>query len=134
MSERQKIACISVIGPDYNPIILQRYCSEKQEQEIETLLFCSLDYFDSKGKGYAGFIGNILTSDRFQVWGYKTNLRYKIVVLTFHYSNLRDDHMKSICEKIKSILFSAFMDPFYLPFTPIKSPLINQKIESVAST
>ena len=130
MSEKQKIACVAIIGPDNNPIFVRRYTSEKQEQEIDTLLFCSLDYFDQKSKTQAGFIGNLQTSDRFQIWGYRTNLSYKIVILSFHNSNVKDDEMKNLCEKIKKLLFGVFMDPVYQPFSPIKSQKILEQVDS----
>lgn len=136
MSDK-KIACVAAIGPDNNPILLRRYCIEKRDQEIDTLLFCSLDYFDnagdaeSKTKATNQWLGNLQTSDRFQIWGYKTNLNYKIVIFTFHNLPIKDEDMKALSEKIKKIIFSAFMDPFYQPFSVIKSESIFKQIDAL---
>lgn len=136
MSDK-KIACVAAIGPDNNPILLKSYCIEKRSQEIDTLLFCSLDYFensidsDPKSKSTNQWLGNLQTSDRFQIWGYKTNLNYKIVVFTFHNVPANNEDMKALCEKIKKIIFSAFMDPFYQPFTVIKSESIYKQIDAL---
>ena len=131
MSETPKIACVAIIGPDCNPLLVRRYTSEKQEQEIDTLLFCTLDYFDQKSKSPPGFLGNLQTSDRFQIWGYRTNLSYKIVVFSFHNANVKEDEMRTLCEKVKKILSQIFMDPFYQPFSPIKSQRICEQIDAL---
>ena len=129
-----KISCLTIIGPDNNPLLLQKYCNEKQDLEIETLLFCSLDYIDQKKDKDSFFLGKLQTTDRFQIWGYKTNLKYKIVILTSHSSKLKEEEIENIFEKIKLVLFGCFMDPFYIPFSVIKSPKVIEKIENIILT
>ena len=136
-----QIACISIIGPDNNPILIEKYCEESQSQEIDTLLFCSLDYFDQPSnpakrtlKSGDRFLGNIQTSDRFQIWGYRASLGYKIIVLTVHVITIPDSQMKSICEKVKDVLFDSLMDPFYQPFALIESPKVISKITEIAKS
>lgn len=134
------IACISIIGPDNKPLLIEKYCQENDELEIDTLLFCSLDYFEQINqpnrkpalKANERFLGNIQTSDRFQIWGYKAGLGYKIVILTSSQSSVQEVVMKSLCEKIKDILIDSFMDPFYQPFAMIESEAVIQKIGDVA--
>jgi hypothetical protein len=129
----QQIACIAVIGPDNNPLLIQKYCEETQELEIDTWLFCSLDYFDSQVARKPPtkperFLGNIQTSDRFQIWGYKAGLGYKVIILTFHTAKPQDSAVKALCEKVRDSLFDSIMDPFYLPFSMIESPAVLSKI------
>jgi hypothetical protein len=131
----EEIACISVIGPDNNPLVIQKYCKETQDLEIDTWLFCSLDYFDGqvvrKTAKPERFLGNIQTSDRFQVWGYKAGLGYKIIILTFHMALLQDLGVRTLCEKVRDILFDSLMDPFYVPFSMIDSAAVLRKIDDL---
>jgi hypothetical protein len=133
----QQIACIAVIGPDNNPLIIQKYCEETQELEIDTCLFCSLDYFDGQPMRKTSskldrFLGSIQTSDRFQIWGYRAALGYKIIILTFHTTSLQDTTIRTLCEKTKDVLFDALMDPFYAPFSIIESPAVIAKIDDLS--
>ncbi|OHT17690.1 hypothetical protein TRFO_00999 [Tritrichomonas foetus] len=136
-----QIACIAIIGPDNNPILIEKYCEESQNQEIDTLLFCSLDYFDQPQN--AGpkkplknssdrFLGNIQTSDRFQIWGYKSSLGYKIIILTVHIVSIPENSMRGVCERVKDVLFDSLMDPFYQPFSLIESPKVIAHIKDIA--
>ncbi|KAH0793440.1 trafficking protein particle complex subunit 2-like protein [Histomonas meleagridis] len=138
-SQNMQVACVAIIGPDGNPLLIEKKCEEKQEHEIDSLLFCSLDFFDQPTqrkipKLSDRYLGNIQTSERFQIWGYKAGLGYKIIVLTFHVVNLQDNFMKSVCEKIKDVLFDAILDPFYTPFSMIESPSALSRINEIAAT
>lgn len=138
-----QIACISIIGPDNNPILIEKYCEESQNQEIDTLLFCSLDYFEQPQNTGSKkpikntndrFLGNIQTSDRFQIWGYRASLGYKIIILTVHIISIPDNAMKSICEKVRDVLFDSLMDPFYQPFALIESSRVISKITEISQS
>lgn len=138
-----QIACISIIGPDNNPILIEKYCEESQNQEIDTLLFCSLDYFEQPQNTGSKkpikntndrFLGNIQTSDRFQIWGYRASLGYKIIILTVHITSIPDNAMKSICEKVRDVLFDSLMDPFYQPFALIESSRVISKITEISQS
>ena len=143
MSETEvppSVCYIAIIGPDNNPIYTQKYCSEKQKLEMDTILFCSLDYFDQQVskktvmKSNDSFLGCIQTTDRFQIWGYKTGLKYKIIVLTSHIASLSDNFMQSFCDQIKDALFNAIMDPFYTPFSVLDSPRFQERIQALIKT
>ena len=142
-SPNNQIACISIIGPDNNPILIEKYCEESQNQEIDTLLFCSLDYFEQPQNTGSKkpikntndrFLGNIQTSDRFQIWGYRASLGYKIIILTVHITSIPDNTMKSICEKVRDVLFDSLMDPFYQPFALIESSRVISKITEISQS
>ncbi|KAK8841174.1 hypothetical protein M9Y10_027374 [Tritrichomonas musculus] len=142
-TSNNQIACVSIIGPDNNPILIKKYCEESQNQEIDTLLFCSLDYFEQpqnpgpkkQSKSSSDrFLGNIQTSDRFQIWGYKASLGYKIIILTAHVTSIPEASMRTICEKVRDVLFDSLMDPFYQPFALIESPRVISKINEIAQS
>ena len=134
----QEVACIAIVGPDNNPILIRKY-KEAQDMELDSLLFCSLDYFDTqnnqkKSGSKERFLGSINTSDKFQIWGYRAALQYKIIVLTGHLASTQDGQMKAICEKTRDVLFDAIMDPFYTPFAIIEASGIIPKIDQIAQT
>lgn len=134
-----QVACIAVIGPDSNPILIEKFCDEKKEHEIDTILFCALDFFDQPNqrkslKSSDRYLGNMQTSDRFQTWGYRCGLGYKIIVLTFHIVNSQDNVMRGLCERVKDVLFSALTNPFYEPFSMIDSPIAVAKIAEIAKS
>ena len=133
-----QVACIAVVGPDNNPILIRKYCDEQQEMELDSLLFCSLDHFDpqsnQKKSGSKERFFSISTSDRFQIWGYRAALQYKIIVLTLNGANIQDAAMKSICEKTRDVLFDAIMDPFYSPFAMIEAGDVVKRIDDIAAT
>jgi hypothetical protein len=133
------VACVGIIGPDNNPLLIQKSCAEGQHVEIDTLLFCSLDYFEAPSAGKKApkavdrFLGNIQTSDRFQIWGYRAPLGYKIVVLTWHTATFPDVAVRRLCEEIKDVLFDALLDPFYVPFAAIESAGVVAKIAAASA-
>jgi hypothetical protein len=130
------IACVAVLAPDNSPILVKKYWDEVDDLVIDTLLFCSLDYFDAQmqqrkatGKAVDRFIGNLPPSDsRLQTWGYRANLGYKIVVLTPATANAPESLIRGLCEKLKEMLFDCIMDPFYVPFSTIEAKAALQKV------
>lgn len=140
---QKQVACVAIIGPDDNPILIRKYCHESQEMELDALLFCALDYFvpqakakergkDKDRKNDDRFLGNINTSDRYQTWGYKAALRYKIIVVTVHLNSVQDGPIKQLCERLSDALFDAIMDPFYQPFVMIEAPNVLAKVDNLA--
>ena len=128
----RKIASIAIVGPDSNPLFIRKYVEEQSEIEIETLLFCSLDSFDpSTNKSKASFMGNIHSSDRFKVWGYLAPLNYKIMVLTLHIANVQEAAVKGLMESIKTEFFKVIADPFYVPFSVIKTQSFVSKMDRI---
>lgn len=136
------VACVAVIGPDDNPLLFRKYCDENHEFEIDSLIFCALDHFDGPAGGgqraattrgaVGSFIGNISMSDRFQIWGYRAALKYKIIVLTFHLMSIEESSIRAMCENVRDIMFDAITDPFYIPFSMMEQPHIRQKIDNAA--
>jgi hypothetical protein len=133
------VACIGIIGPDNNPLLIQKNCQEAQDLEIDTLLFCCLDYFEVQGGGHKStkppdrFLGNIQTSDRFQIWGYRASLGYKIIILTSHTATFSDGVVRRLCEDVKDILFDAILDPFYIPFSVIESEAVLASLNTASA-
>jgi len=135
------VACVAVVGPDGTPLLVRKYCDEVQDLEIDALLFCSLDHFDPPVSGTPkkaarpdGFLGNVNTSDRFQIWGYRAPLRYKIIILTYHCSSVQESPMRALCEKVRDILFDALMDPFYTPFAMIDAAHATRRVDDAAAS
>jgi hypothetical protein len=130
------VACIGIIGPDNNPLLIQNNCKEAQSFEIDTLLFCSLDHFEVQASAKKSskppdrFLGALQGSDRFQIWGYRASLGYKIIVLTSRMPTFLDSAVRRLCEEVRDILFDALLDPFYLPFSMIESETIIGKIKA----
>lgn len=131
-----QVACIAIVGPDNNPILIRKYCEEKHEMELDSQLFCSLDHFETQKHApkTSGFLGTISTDERFQIWGYRASLKYKIIVLTGHLANQQEGDVKKLCEKVKDALFDAFMDPFYAPFSMLESKEVVTKIDELAKS
>lgn len=135
-----QVACIAIVGPDNNPILIRKYCEEKHEMELDSQLFCSLDHFEAtpatqkRGVKTDRFLGTISTDERFQIWGYRASLRYKIIILTGHLANQQEAQIKLLCEKVKDTLFDAFMDPFYAPFSMLESKDVIAKIDEIAKS
>jgi hypothetical protein len=107
------------------------------------IIFCALDAFDQQAgqrkstiRGTDRFFGPIQPAegqrDRFQVWGYRANLGYKIVVLTIAQPPVSESAVRGLCEKVKDGLFDRVLDPFYRPFSPLDSPALLAKVNKEA--
>jgi hypothetical protein len=69
------------------------------------------------------------TQPRFQVWGYRLSLGYKIVVLSLFVQPPVPEHsIRAFCEKVRDAVFDRVMDPFYQPFAAMDSPGIIARI------
>jgi hypothetical protein len=105
----------------------------------DTLLFCSLDHFEVQASARKStkppdrFPGALQGSDRFQIWGYRASLGYKIVILTSRMPTFLDSAVRRICEEVRDILFDALLDPFYIPFSMIESEAIIAKITAAGA-
>ena len=137
MDDSHGIACVSIMSPDNNPIFIQKYGNEIEELEMDSLIFCSLDFFETK-VGHKStskndsYLGNIQNSDQFQVWGFKPGLNYKIIILTYHTQAIIPyQTMISTFKKIQDLLFNAFMNPFYVPFSLLDS---NSRFKDMVQT
>jgi hypothetical protein len=142
MTNSGVIGCVAVLGPDNSPILVYKPMSENQDFEMDTIVFCSLDHFESQAQQRRGtlrpsdrLIGPLpLTESRFQTWGYRASLGYKIVVLALGAVGLTDAPIRQLCDRVKDALFDCVMDPFYVPFSSIESePTLQRVKDSVAA-
>jgi hypothetical protein len=137
MSTSGAIGCVAVLGPDNSPILIYKPMSEMQDFEMDTILFCSLDHFEHQATQRRGtlrpsdrVIGPLpLAESRFQTWGYRATLGYKIVVLALTSVNLAESVIRQLCDRVKDALFDSVMDPFYAPFSSIESEATLQKVK-----
>ena len=130
------ISCVSIIGPDDSLLFIRKYPVDSYNFEIDSIVFCSLDYIsqDKRTSKKERFIGQLQMPDqKYNVWGYKTALGYKIIILTNPIPNPSESTIKSISEKIKDVLFVQFTNPFYKPFSPINSVNFTNKINQIVS-
>jgi hypothetical protein len=134
------VGCIAIIGPDNSPLLIHKAVPEKQDFEFDTLLFCSLDYFENQtqtrrpaARPGDRFLGTIQSAERYLIWGYKAVMGYRIIVLTAIMQN-QDTVVRGICEKVKDVLLETILDPFYSPFSIIESAIAKEKVASLAAT
>lgn len=123
--------CISIIGPDTNPIYIGRFCDENIHKELDFYLFCSLDYFDNSSNEL-NVVYKLHEYDNYQTWGCTCFLDYKIIVvsqLSLKTDAVIMEEAQKICDRVRSILKDALMDPFYKPFSEIKSRKIRERLE-----
>jgi hypothetical protein len=132
------IGCVAVLSPDNAPILIRKIADENQDFEFDTIIFCAIDRFVPQPaqrkttiRSADRLIGPFQASDgpsRFQVWGYKTSLGYKIIVLSIAQPAIPDHAVRTFCEKVRDAVFDRLMDPFYQPFSAMDSPAILDRI------
>jgi hypothetical protein len=140
MASTRAIGCVEILGPDNSPILIYKAMNESQDFEMDTIVFCSLDHFEGHAQQRRAtlrasdrLIGPLpLPESRFQTWGYRASLGYKIVVLALAAVGLTDAPIRQLCDRVKDALFDCIMDPFYAPFSSIESEPTLQKIKESA--
>lgn len=126
--------CTAITGPDDSLLFIEIYTDDRQEMELESIVFCSLDYFSQmQGRGRnQRFLGLLPMPDsRYNVWGYKAALGYKIHLLTTPVQAPPENAIKQVCERIKDALFEAISNPFYKEFSPFRNEAIKTKIRDI---
>lgn len=131
MDSSSPFACVCIIGPDNAPVFMHGYTPEDCPNEFETVAYISLDFFDLPSNARQDFLPDIQASSRFRTWGYRAQLGYKVVVMTYHTSNVDETRIREFCGQISTILTAGFMDPFYTPFTPLNSEKVLKNIDNL---
>lgn len=134
------ISCISIIGPDESLLCIYKNSKDQNDLELDGIVFCSLDYFPQNKSGRNALpnfgrnekFANIYNKDNYMAFGYKAPLSYKIIIVIPFVQNPNEASLKSICERVKDVLFDAISDPFYSPFSPIHN--LKNRIAAIAST
>jgi hypothetical protein len=132
---RSAIGCVAVLGPDNAPLLIRKIADEHQDFEFDTIIFCAIDSFgqpmgaNAPRKSMGRLIGPFPSADgqtRFQVWGYKASLGYKIIVLA--QPPVAEIVIRGFCERVRDAVFDRITDPFYEPFSPMDAPAILSRI------
>lgn len=134
------ISCIAVVGPDESLLLICKDESASDDLELDSLVFCSLDYFSQSRSGRNALqnigrnekFANICNKENYMVFGYRAPLSYKIVIVIPFVQNPNEAAIRSICERTKDVLFDAISDPFYAPFSPIFG--LKNRVKAIAST
>lgn len=137
------IQCLSIIGPDNSLLYIKKYATgndsnDDNDLEMDLIIFSSLDFMPQgktfgqiKKERFSGFI-NQTQSDKYNCYGYKAPLGYKIIVLLLNVQNQpNQSNIQTLCDKVKEELFHSFWNPFYSPFSPITSPNLIERIDKL---
>ena len=129
------VACVSIIGPDDSLMFIDKYTSSNT-LDLDYLVFCSLDHFPvskahKAGKGEKVVVEIPLNHQEYCVWGYRSSLKYRIIIVSQITFVGIDASLRSYFEKIKDYLFEALTNPFYNPFSPIRSTIFQNRIQSI---
>lgn len=135
------IQCLSIIGPDNSLLYIKKYLSgsdlnDETDLEMDLAVYSALEFMPqaktfSQFKRFFGLINPNL-NDKYNCYGYKAPLGYKIVVLILNVQNQpNQSNILNLCEKVKEELFHSFRNPFYTPFSPITSPSLTDHIDKL---
>jgi len=119
------LTCVVVIGPDRSPIFIHK-TKVAESQETDVLLFDAIDQFQKAPKKQVIKSSDRLTKDLVQsqktnVSSYRSNLKYTLLVFYPSNLNIIEKTLIQFFEIVSNYLFSAISDPFYQPFSYIKS-------------
>lgn len=142
------IQCLSIIGPDNSLLYMKKYVSgndlnDETDLEMDITIFSSLEFMPQgktfgqiKKERFSGFINQSQNqSEKYNCYGYKAPLGYKIIVLLLNVQNQpNQSNIQTLCDKVKEELFHSFWNPFYSPFSPITSPSFIEKIDKLVKS
>ncbi|XP_076060749.1 trafficking protein particle complex subunit 2-like protein [Oratosquilla oratoria] len=123
------VVCVAVIGKENSPLYLW-VGSGREELQLHYLAHTGLDVIQEKvaaiaktpGDARELYLGLLYASEEFKVFGYTTNTRIKIVVITdASNTTLRDNEIRMMFRRLHNLYSNVVCNPFYIPGEPITS-------------
>ncbi|MFH4984769.1 hypothetical protein AB6A40_011478 [Gnathostoma spinigerum] len=131
--------CIAIIGKDSTPMFVSLSPKEKEKQrefDIHLFIYSSLDIVDEKISGVNRsqelYLGVLIADQTFKSYGYVTNTKVKIILVTdVGCTVLKDQEIRLIFKKLHTAYFEALANPFYKPGDPIQSRRLDGAVREV---
>ncbi|KAL0811669.1 hypothetical protein ABMA28_009117 [Loxostege sticticalis] len=147
--------CVAVIGKDNSPLYIGGIGNDSgsdNELSRQWLVHTALDALEERltttGNGAAGananaartdmrdlYLGLLYSTDTHKIYGYVTNTRIKLVLVTHSTSpsgsNIRDAEVRAALRRLHALYADAVCNPFHLPGDPINSQKFDKQVKNL---
>ncbi|XP_050671669.1 trafficking protein particle complex subunit 2-like protein [Leptidea sinapis] len=147
--------CVAVIGKDNSPLYIGGIgndCSTDNELSRQWLVHTALDALEERlatsssinansGNSTAHtdlrdlYLGLLYSTDTHKIYGYVTNTRIKLVLVTSSTSpsgsNIRDAEVRTALRRLHALYADAICNPFHLPGDQITSVKFDKQVKSL---
>ena len=131
--------CIAIISSDNSPLLLRTSSGYKSsELDLMFLAHSSLDVIEEKLTIRSTavdqrelYLGQLYPTEQYKIYGYVTNSKVKILVMTENTSQNIDQEVKSLFKQLHRSYTQLISNPFYNPGEKIESPHFIKYIEDI---
>eukprot|EP01100_Stratorugosa_tubuloviscum_P008732 TRINITY_DN3631_c3_g1_i2.p1 TRINITY_DN3631_c3_g1~~TRINITY_DN3631_c3_g1_i2.p1 ORF type:complete len:139 (+),score=65.48 TRINITY_DN3631_c3_g1_i2:115-531(+) len=134
------IACIAVIGRANNPIYIRSFQPQAEELSLHFTAFCALDTIEErlqikpKEGIFDPFLGFLFPLEDYKVYGYITNTNIKIIVILNEYTEIKEQELKTLFERLHTAYINAICNPFYNFDEPIESQTFDVEVAAAVAS
>jgi len=79
------------------------------------------------------YLGLLYPTDQYQVFGYVTNTKTKLVIVTDDV-DVKDLDIKSLCKRLHALYVDAVSNPFHVPGEPFRSARFDKAVAKLVSS
>eukprot|EP00800_Vazella_pourtalesii_P008190 TRINITY_DN2177_c0_g7_i1.p1 TRINITY_DN2177_c0_g7~~TRINITY_DN2177_c0_g7_i1.p1 ORF type:complete len:138 (-),score=30.55 TRINITY_DN2177_c0_g7_i1:73-486(-) len=131
--------CIAVISNENSPLLMQTSIAYKSsELDLMFLAHSSLDVIEEKLTAHSTgvdqrelYLGQLYPTEQYKIYGYVTNSKVKILVMTENTSQNIDQEVKALFKQLHRSYTQLVSNPFYKPGDKIHSPSFIKYIEDI---
>ena len=131
--------CIAIISNDNSPLLMQTSSAYKSsELDLMFLAHSSLDVIEEKltARNTAVdqrelYLGQLYPTEQYKIYGYVTNSKVKILVMTENTSQNIDQEVKILFKQLHRSYTQLISNPFYRPGDKIQTPSFIKYIEDI---
>ncbi|XP_026316567.1 trafficking protein particle complex subunit 2-like protein [Hyposmocoma kahamanoa] len=155
MYTKTMAVCVAVIGKDNSPLYvggIGNDTSTDNELSRQWLIHTALDALEERltstnaNNASANpnavrtdlrdlYLGLLYSTDTHKIYGYVTNTRIKLVLVTSSTSpsgsNIRDAEVRTALRRLHALYADAMCNPFHLPGDPITSSKFDKQVKSL---
>ncbi|XP_065915360.1 trafficking protein particle complex subunit 2-like protein [Dysidea avara] len=137
------IACIAVISKENFPLhiwVPNSRSGAEADVSLHFLVHTCIDVVEEKvsqvsskvGDPREHYLGLLYPSENYKIYGYATNSRMKLIIVTENYgSQTRDQEMKQLFKMLHAAYVKMFSNPFYTPGQRITSKWFEKELYNI---
>lgn len=126
---RLDVLCVAVVSRENRPVFLRCFADTVDEVRIHHVVHSALDIFDERRAAsavpgappYDPYLGLLLPSVDYRVYGYATSTETKLVVVLPD-GDARDAELRQLFARLHRIVLDTTSNPFHVPGGAIASP------------
>ena len=126
---RLDVICVAVVSRANRPVYLRCFADMVDEVRIHHVVHSSLDIFDERRAAsaapgappYDPYLGLLLPSVDYRVYGYATSTETKLVVVLPD-GDARDPELRQLFGRLHRVVLDATSNPFHVPGGALVSP------------